>query len=88
MQITQNLRKEIVYVLRKLSLKDADKIAAKCNVHRDTVYRQYRKLKGEDPIEDNDVIIALARLAASRKKQVVNSQNELRTIEKQLSEIK
>jgi DNA-binding transcriptional regulator YhcF (GntR family) len=88
MQITQKLRKDILFALPKLSNADAIEIATKCDVHRDTVYRAYRKLKGDDPLEATPVIIALAELAASQKKDVVSYQKKLRTLEKQLSTIK
>lgn len=85
MQITEKLRNAILFALPKLQVKDADAIAAKCDVHRDTVYRQYRKLKGEDPVEESPVIIALAELAAVNKPQVVKDKNKLLALEKQLS---
>jgi predicted ArsR family transcriptional regulator len=88
MQITANLRAEILLSLPKLSLKDADQIADNLGVSRDTVYRHYRKLKGTDPVEETDVILSLTKLAASRKPDVIKKHKRMRVLERQLSGIR
>ncbi len=85
MQITEKLRNEILLSLPKLSVKDADKIAADCNMSRDTVYRQYRNLKIKETVDDNDVIIALLELAVANKPTIVKNHNRGRALVKQLS---
>ena len=89
MQITEKLRSDILFALPKLPVKDATSIARKCEVHRDTVYRTYRKLRlSKDPVEQSPVILELARLAARRVKKVKAETQQLEQIEKQLSECK
>jgi len=87
MQITAKLREEILFALPKLAVKQAEKIAKKCNVSKDTVYRQYRRLRiSENPMLDNPVIIAIGELAASRIDDAKKSHDRAKAIEKQFSE--
>jgi len=85
MQITEKLRNEILLSLPKLSVKDADQIATDCNISRDTVYRQYRKLKTSAEVTETVVIFALLELAAANKEVMVNKHKRARQLVKQLS---
>ena len=88
MQITEKLRNEILLSLPKLSVKDADKIAADIGISRDTVYRQFRKLRNKETVYENAVILALMELAAANKVTIVNRHKRVRVLEKQLSGIR
>jgi len=85
MQITEEIRKNILFVLPKMSAKEARKISRKSKVSIATVWRQWRKIRSTDPVCANRVTLAIAELAARKKKDVVNEHKRLASIEKQLS---
>jgi DNA-binding CsgD family transcriptional regulator len=84
MQITEKLRHEILFAMRELPDKEAEQIALINGVSKMTVYRYWKRLKTED-VEVNNIVLAIASLAASRKPAALKKQKKLNKIMKQLS---
>lgn len=87
MQITEKLRHDILFALPELSGKQVKKIARYAKVSEPTVWRNWRRLRSNEPIDVNPVILAIAELAAKKKIYVVHTNKKLVSIEKQLSAI-
>ncbi|HTF22024.1 MAG TPA: hypothetical protein VK658_28280 [Chryseolinea sp.] len=88
MQITENLRKDILFALPELPGEQVQKIAKTCDVSEATVWRYWKKLRDGDKLQDNAVIVAIAEFALTRKKVAVARRHKLASVEKQLSSIK
>lgn len=84
MQLTEKHRSNILLSLPELSEKEADKIAAINGVSTMTVYRWWKRLKTED-VECNNITLAIAELAASKKKEAKKKKAREQRIMKQFS---
>lgn len=91
MQITtlaEKTRSEIALLLPSLGLEEAKAIATECHCSHDTVYREWRKIKGTTPgkvLSTNPVVQCLIELAIKRKKLNEKAQKKAAKIMKQLS---
>lgn len=88
MQITGKLRNEIALALPKLGLEEATTIANECHCSMDTVYREWRKIHGRVPgkiLATNNVVVALAELAAKRTAEAKALDKRLKKSMRQLS---
>lgn len=86
MQVTEKLRNEIALSIPKLTLEQADKIAAKTGLSVDTVYRTLRIIRGrESGTPNEDVLLALGELAIQFQKSIRGKHKRLAKIQKQLS---
>lgn len=88
MQITEEDRKNIALALPSLGLEEAKTIALKCGCSHDTVYREWRKIKGKTKgkIEDtNPVVQGLIDLAVLRKKETLKAEKRFQKSMQQLS---
>jgi hypothetical protein len=86
-QITEKNRNEIALAIGKLSVREAEIIKAKCNVHMDTVYRVWSKMRtrGAVLLTTNDVVVELIVLAAARKTKADARDKRVEKSMKQLS---
>lgn len=84
MQITEKLREKILFALPELPDKEAERIAGVNGVSKMTVYRYWKRLK-QDDVEVNNITLAIASLAASKKPEAVKQKKRLALITKQLS---
>jgi hypothetical protein len=69
MKVTEKTRNEIALSIGTLSIKDAEVIATKSGKSVETVYRLLKLLRtpGASIDPENEVVLALIELAASRK---------------------
>ena len=84
MQITEKLREKILFALPELPDREAEKIAGINGVSKMTVYRYWKKLKLGN-VEANNITLAIASLAASKKPEAEKKKKKLALITKQLS---
>ena len=88
MQMTEKTRSEIVLALPFLGLEEVNKIARECGCSNDTVYLQWRKIRGvaSGRIDmQHPVVMAIAELAVQRKKEKKEADKRANKIMKQLS---
>ncbi len=88
MQITEKLRTEIALCLPILGLSEANRIARECGCSNDTVYREWRKIRGVTPGRtsmDNPVVLAIAELAVQRRRETKERAKRSDKIIRQLS---
>jgi transposase-like protein len=89
MQISESTRAEILLYLPSIGLNEANRIARECECSNDTVYREWRKLRGVEKGKsnmDNPVVLAIAELAITRKKEAKETNKRVNRIMKQLSQ--
>lgn len=88
MQLTEEIRHEIALALPTLGLEEAKQIGVNCSCSHDTVYREWRKIKGttKGTVEGtNPVVLCLLELAVYRKIETREATKRLRKSMKQLS---
>ena len=88
MQITEKTRSEIALSLPKLGFEECTRIAKECGCSIDTVYREWRKIRGtqKGAIDmEHPVVLALAELAIVRRKEIKATKKRLSKVMKQLS---
>lgn len=88
MQLTEENRQEIALALPNLGKAEAKEIASKCNCSHDTVYREWRKIKGttKGAVDGlNPVVLELIELAVARKREMKEAEKQLRKSMRQLS---
>ncbi len=83
-QLTEKVRKNILLSLPELPEKEADKIAGINGVSTMTVYRWWKRLKTED-VECNNITLAIAELAATKRKDANKLKKRELKIMKQFS---
>ena len=90
MQITEKDRNDIALSLPSLGKSEVEKIASECGCSTDTVYREWRKIRGlaKGPThDDNPVVVLLCELAARRKAEAKELRKRLRKSMRQLSAV-
>lgn len=88
MQITAKLRDEIAMSLPNLGWEEVLQIAKESDVSTDTVYRYWRRIHGRATGKiptHNNVVIALAELAAKRAAEARAKDERLKKSMEQLS---
>lgn len=88
MQIPEKTRNEIAMALPSLGLDEAKQIATRCACSHDTVYREWRKIKGSTKGSvdgTNPVVLCLIELAVARKHEAREASKRLRKSMRQLS---
>jgi hypothetical protein len=85
MQLTEKIRKGILLYLSEITQVEAEQIAGTNGVGFVTVYRYWKLIRTGKPVELNNITIAIAELAASKKQEVEQTHKRLAKITKQLS---
>ncbi len=87
MQITEKTRSEIALAIGRLAIQEAEKIAVKVNCSMDTIYREWKKMRtaGSSLKSENEIVVALAELAAIRQTEKSNLANRFNKSIKKLS---
>jgi cytochrome b len=85
MQLTEKIRKGILLYLTEITQAEADRIAATNAVGAVTVYRYWKLIRTNKPVEINNITLAIAELAASKKPKAKTVHKRLAKITRQLS---
>jgi len=85
MQLTKKIHKGILLYLSEITQEEANKIASINAVGAVTVYRYWKLIRTNKPVELNNITIAIAELAASKKETVEKTHKRLAKITMQLS---
>jgi len=85
MKLTKKNRDSILLSLKELPQSEADRIAALNSVGAVTVYKYWKLIREHKPVEVNNIVLAIAELALSKKQEQQKVEKQLSKITRQLS---
>lgn len=88
MQLTKKNRDAILLSLKEITQEEANKIASVNAVGPVTVYKYWKLIRTKQPVEVNNIVLAIAELALSKRVTQKVVEKKLSQITRQLSPTK